>query len=493
MSEFKNKNNLWALVPALLAAAAIAGIFTLGNPEEFMSGDFKITILAVSAGYCLFLVWSLFSMNDRILGGDNSGRRTGMLVVVLIFAFIVRIYIGLMISGYPSDMACWTGWSSAAAGKGFFEVYSDMSFMDYPPGYIYILHILGSIGNLMKIDCGTEAYNLLMKIPSIISDIIMAWILYRLCAKKLLFTLGLILAFAYVMNPLIILDSAGWGQIDAILTLAIAGYLIALYRKNILGASLFFTVGLLIKPQMLFFGPVLAVIFIKYISDRGWGQAIKAFFISVFSSVALFALAVFPFTGDKPWYWIFEKYLGTIGSYNYITLNSANVFGLFGLNWVPTDTVKLGLSLGVWGIIGIVSTVVLYFVLGFINRGKKNIFILTVMLMTGIYAFGLKMHERYLFPVIAILIIAYIYDNKKSILAMFSVLSVAVFINTAQVLAVIHIPPDDLLFKITSGVVVAAYIWIVVFCFVEVAKSVRDSKVNLIEASDKAMGFSQPE
>ncbi|MCD6322426.1 MAG: hypothetical protein J7L77_05310, partial [Clostridiales bacterium] len=362
-----------------------------------------------------------------------------------------------------------------------------------PPGYIYVLHIIGSIGKLTGIECGTQLYNLLLKIPAIISDIIMGWIIYRLCSKKFMYKLGLILAFIYVMNPLVLLDSAAWGQIDSILTLAVAGYLLALYKENIIGATLIFVTGLLIKPQMLFFGPVLAVVFIQYISKAGWGKAIKTFFISLFSGVALFVLVVFPFTGDKPWYWIFEKYMGTINSYDYITLNSANLYGFFGLNWMPTDTVKLGLTLGTWGLIGLVATVVIYFVVGFINRDKKNIFMLTAMLMTGVYAFGLKMHERYLFPVIAILLIAYIYDNKKSILAKFSVLTTAVFINVAQVLAVIHIPPEDLIFKVSSGVVVAVYIWIAVYCFIEAVKSYKDSKINHMETTDEIISFSPPE
>jgi hypothetical protein len=115
------------------------------------------------------------------------------------------------------------------------------------------------------------------------------------------------------------------------------------------------------------------------------------------------------------------------------------------------------------------------------------------MMITGIYTFGLKMHERYIFPVIAILLIAYIYDNKKSILAKFSVLSTAVFINVAQVLALIHIPNDDLIFKICSGLIVAAYIWITVFCFRDAVRSLRDSKVDLMKAADDSMGFSQQE
>ncbi|MCK5757726.1 MAG: hypothetical protein KAH14_01440 [Clostridiales bacterium] len=492
MSE-KRRGYLWTMVPAVLAVVMAVGVFLMDKPEDILSGDYAIVILAIATGYLIFTIYAMYTINEKTLTENTTGKGAGMVIAIIIFALITRIYIANMISGYPTDMLCWTAWSSSASGDGLFQIYSDMSFLDYPPGYIYVLHIIGSIGKLTGIECGTQAYNLLLKIPAIISDIIMGWIIYRLCSKKFMHKLGLILAFLYVMNPLVLLDSAAWGQIDSILTLAVAGYLLALYKENIIGATLIFIAGLLIKPQMLFFGPVLAVVFIQYSIKAGWGKAIKTFFISLFSGVALFALVVFPFTGDKPWYWIFEKYMGTINSYNYITLNSANIYGIFGLNWMPTETVKLGLPLGTWGLIGLITTVVIYFIAGFINRDKKNIFMLTAMLMTGVYAFGLKMHERYLFPVIAILLIVYIYDNKKSILAKFSVLTTAVFINVAQVLAVIHIPPDDLIFKVSSGVVVTVYIWIAVYCFIEAIKSHKESKTNHEETTDEIMSFSPPE
>lgn len=487
----KRKGYLWSLIPAVLAAVMLMGIFIIEKPEELLSGDFAIIILAIATGYLIFAIWAMNAINPKTLTENIKGKGAGMAIVILAFAFIIRIYIASMISGYPTDMTCWTLWSSAAGSDGFFQIYSNMSFLDYPPGYIYVLHIIGSIGQMTGIECGTPTYDLMLKIPAIISDIILGWIIYRLLAKKLMHKLGLILAFLYVMNPLVLLDSAAWGQIDSVLTLAVIGYLLALYKENIIGATIIFIVGLLIKPQMLFFGPVLAVVFIQYVIKAGWGKGIKTFLISLFSGVGLFALVVFPFTGDKAWYWIFEKYMGTINSYDYITLNSANIYGMLGLNWMPTETVKMGLTLGTWGMIGLIATVVIYFTVAFINRDKKNIFILTAMLMTGIYAFGLKMHERYLFPVIAILLIAYIFDNRKSILAMFGVLSTAVFINVAQVLAVIHIPPDDIIFKVSSGVVVVVYIWIGVYCLIEALKSYRESKL-IPENIDEAAAISSP-
>lgn len=481
MSESKYKKYLLILIPVGLIALMTAGIFSLGNPDELMSGDFTVTILGISIIYCLFVIWSLITIDDKALDAGVKSKNSGLLILILLFAVIVRVYIATMIYGYPSDMACWTAWASASAGEGLFKIYSNVSFLDYPPGYLFVLHVIGNIIKLANIEWGTFAYNLLLKAPAIISDIVMGWILYRLCVKNHLQAIGLTVVFLYIMNPLVILDSAAWGQIDSVLTLAVVGYLVYLYKENIIAATLIFVAGLLIKPQMLFFGPVLAVVFIQYAIRNDKFKVLKVYLISLFSGLALFAAVVFPFTQGRQWYWIFEKYIGTINSYNYITLNSANIFGLLGLNWMPTSTVKMGLPLGTWGIIGIAVTVLLYFILAFINKDRKNIFMLTAMLMTGVYAFGLKMHERYIFPVIVILLIAYIYDNKRSILVKFCVLSTAVFINVAQVLVLIHIPPDDLVFKVSSGLVVAVYIWMVVFCFGAVIKSRKQSKGNCIQ------------
>ena len=464
-----------------------AGVFMLGDINaDPQSDEYTAIILLISIWYLIFVI-----LGVAVLGRDDkellqkSGKRVKYLLPVVFLAGIaIRVFIGIVITGYSTDMTCWTLWSEAAAGNGLFDIYADTSFLDYPPGYIYILHILGSIGKLAGIECFTPGYNILLKIPSILADMGIVWLLYRVGSKRLNKRIGFYSAMLYAINPLSILDSSAWGQIDGVLTLLVAGYLIALHKKNIFGETILFVIGLLVKPQMLFFGPVLAVVFILYIKERGWGKSLKIFFISLFGGIALFALTVFPFTGSKPWYWIFEKYLGTIGSYNYITLNSANLYGLLGLNWVPTETVKFGLSLSVWGIIGLGLTTVLYFVLSFLNKNRNNIFMLSAMLMTGIFTFGLKMHERYLFPVIVILLIAYIYDKRDSILVMFGVMTTALFINVAQVLVVTHIPPDDLLFKITSGTITASYLGLVIFCFTSVLKSRKDSKVNLREASD---------
>lgn len=461
----------WVTGPFVVLVLAAIGFFTLGDFKNLLSGDYAKVILGITLIYTLFTVLVGVIIKDDPLTGDSNKRKAGAILAVLFFGLIIRLYIAMSIHGYVNDMLCWTSWSYAAGSKGFFSIYINQPFLDYPPGYLYILHIIGSISKMTGIAPGSDIYNLLLKVPAILCDIAMAFIIYRVCTKRLMQRVGLLLAFLYIVNPLTLLDSAAWGQVDSILTLFVAGYLLMLYKEKIFAGTLIFVAGLLMKPQMLFFGPVLAVVFIKYVLDKGWLKGLKTFLISFLSGIALFALVVAPFTQGRAWYWIFEKYMGTINSYNYITLNAANFYGMRGLNWQPTDTMLGGMSLGAWGMLGLVATIVIFFIAGFMNKDRKNIFMLSAMLMTGIYAFGLKMHERYLFPVAAILILAFIFDNRKAILGMFTVITAAMFVNVAQILAITHAPPEDPMFVLTSAAVVVTYLWMCIYCFKEAVRS----------------------
>ena len=60
-------------------------------------------------------------------------------------AFIVRLIIAPIIEGHPTDIQCFKSWANHAAANGLFNFYATDMFVDYPPGYIYILYILGKI------------------------------------------------------------------------------------------------------------------------------------------------------------------------------------------------------------------------------------------------------------------------------------------------------------------------------------------------------------
>ncbi|MBN2883925.1 MAG: hypothetical protein JXN10_10370 [Clostridia bacterium] len=479
MKAPETKKLIWPVFMATFLILLIIGIFLL--PAGKNSVSFNGLILVIAAIYAAYILFASFEAERDDFNPFSESLKKAIAIMIFVTAagLILRVLIGLAVPGYPADMSCWTAWSQAAAGSGLFSVYENTTFLDYPPGYLYILHILGSVGNMLGIECGSSAYNLLLKIPAILADIGMAWMLFIIGKKEKSIKIGLLIAVLYTINPLTILNSAAWGQIDSILTLAVAGYLILLYRKRIFAATLVFVAGLLLKPQMLFFGPVLAVVFIKHLSEDGIKAGLKTFLLSFTGGAALFVITVLPFSIGKEWTWILDKYMGTINSYPYATLNAANIFGMLKLNWQSLENTFLGLKLSTWGMAGLAFSVTVYFVIAFINKRKDNIFILSALLMTGIYALGHKMHERYLFPIMAVLLFGFIYTKRGATIFIYGLLSTAIFINVAQVLAVTHIPKDDALYRISSLVVVISYIFLLVACTVFSFKSRKEPEAEV--------------
>ena len=65
---------------------------------------------------------------------------------------------------------------------------------------------------------------------------------------------------------------------------------------------------------------------------------------------------------------------------------------------------------------------------------RSTVFLLCAMVLSVIFAFGAKMHERYLYPAIALLLAAYAVDRDARILGTAIMLSASVFLNGALVL-----------------------------------------------------------
>jgi len=148
----------------------------------------------------------------------------------------------------------------ADTGPGTF--YATAGFADYPPGYLYVLWLIGGLGNVLAPFAGgdpTAATTALIKLPAIFADIAVGLVLFlvvrswraprRDADRAALFAAGF-----YLFNPVTWYDSAIWGQTDAFGALVVLLTVAALVRGNSEGASALAVLAALIKPQ---FGIVL--------------------------------------------------------------------------------------------------------------------------------------------------------------------------------------------------------------------------------------------
>ncbi|MBQ8300696.1 MAG: hypothetical protein IJX57_01845, partial [Clostridia bacterium] len=67
------------------------------------------------------------------------------ILVTAAVAFLLRMIIGGMYKGHDTDMSCFIGWSNAVFEHGLSKFYTLEMFHDYPPGYMYVLYVIGAL------------------------------------------------------------------------------------------------------------------------------------------------------------------------------------------------------------------------------------------------------------------------------------------------------------------------------------------------------------
>ena len=69
-----------------------------------------------------------------------------MYSLLLFLGFVVRLLL-VPVSGFKADIAFWKGWGLAVADKGIIWLVNNTNY-NYPPGFAYILDLIGKIYKL---------------------------------------------------------------------------------------------------------------------------------------------------------------------------------------------------------------------------------------------------------------------------------------------------------------------------------------------------------
>ena len=211
---------------------------------------------------------------------DSVGRPdTGtVLAAILVAGLVLRVFIAAVYlpqSGLANDIGSFQAWGQRMADVGPGGFYEADYFADYPPGYLYVLWFLGTVGAALAPLVGQDATGGLVKIPGILSDIGVAWLLFEIARRwggqlvdRTRFrvsaeTLGVAAAAFYLFSPGVIFDSAVWGQVDSVGSLVLLATIYALGRGWTEAGAVGAVLALLLKFQFGFLVPVVAIVGLK--------------------------------------------------------------------------------------------------------------------------------------------------------------------------------------------------------------------------------------
>ena len=424
------------------------------------------------------------------------------LACLLLIGLGVRLLIAFLVRGYDVDIGCFTGWANDLAHSSpsdFYQFYpADNRWnCDYPPGYLWILWLLGGLGRLL----GTGATEIMVKLPPILADLGLCTVLYSECRKRLSQQASLACVLLYALNPLILVSGAAWGQADSLMTLLLALVVLFALRDQWRFALPVYMAAVLFKPQALMFGPLGLAALILSLSKRFRDKkARSALLLDIGLGLWIMLICVLviagPFILHQPVSFLLDLYTKTMGQYFYATVNCCNVYFLLGKNWAdaainisgswipalsyalitlpllavvlrrtslgqirqgnPKEKaflwvpVSVALFFGVLlagmtfvygnvtysslGTVMIAYGVTLMAGLYFLSGDLSNLPLYGAGMLIALCATGSMMHERYIFPAAALLLWAYALKKDTRILWLAVGVSIAGFLNVGCVL-----------------------------------------------------------
>jgi Gpi18-like mannosyltransferase len=411
-------------------------------------------------------------------------KREALIVgVLLLVAFAVRLLL-FPLQGYQNDIGTFSYWFNTAATQGIRPFYTyvmaNVGWVDYPPFNVYIFYLFGSLARAFS----SVDMSFFVKLAPTIFDLATSALIYLFVRKQLTFKQSLIVTALYAFNPAIIYNVAVWGQFDAIYTFFLLLSVMLAIKRKPEASAVAFAVGLLTKPQGIALLPLIAVLIFKKDGLKRLATSIVAFIVTTF-------IVILPFEWTNPVKFLSDIYFGAYGGYKYTSINAFNFWGLFGL-WIPDGNLYI---LG-WALFAAFASLTL-FVLW--KRYKVSGDLLAIyaafLLFFAFFMLPTRIHERYLFPAISMLVLLVPFARKVRLL--YVTLTATLFINQAYVLYYLNmnafIPSGDWVVLAVSVINLVMFIYATVLFLEELrGRRIQDTaepktpeRNNVVEVTHK--------
>ena len=356
------------------------------------------------------------------LRGWLRTREARRLLTLLALALLIRLALAPWFSFF-GDQPAYIYWGSSLRAH-FFDLYSALSrnpnlrlSPQYPPFAMYIFggsvafyHGLAAVFGLPAVSYAHPSRELVtvMKLPAIACDLGVTATIYLLARKRLGQKWALIAAASYAFSPAALIDGAMWGQTDGVVMLPLLLALICAQRGRAVWAGCLLALAVLFKPQSAVFAPLLLVYLWRW---SGRSEALRAVAAAGATGLALCLPYLLPPHFDLL---VYPRVLAR--SLNYYPAASPSAFNLWVVLLIPNRLAQspyLGplspyligyalfgccLALALFQVWRDASPARFYFCAGFLALAFFDVTTLQL--------------ERYLFPTLALFLMASLYDRR---------------------------------------------------------------------------------
>lgn len=322
----------------------------------------------------------------------------------------IRLILVAIAPGHWGDLGTNQGWARTATFQGITTSYTHPlagGTPNYPPLTLMIFAAVGHVFRLIispDFDAATHTFRIFLRLPGIGADLITALLLAALIWKTSSRRAALLAVVIYLVQPAILHDTVIWGQTDSLHTLLLIVSLTALFFRQWLIAGAAFALALLCKVQAIVFLPI----FLLFLRDRRSIAHVTLGFLLASYFVVL------PFAQDHSIYEVTRVYTHSVGYYSLLSMNAYNLwwvlFGESAMKMLDTNMLIGSLSyrwVAFW-LLGLTVCVILWLLRRPLSHPPDSSGFLRAcslaasLIVAAFFLLNTEMHERYLFPFVAL-------------------------------------------------------------------------------------------
>ena len=418
-------------------AAASAPETSSGKFTGFIAGAILIAIV----------IYAFITYLRPLTEDPESGLFPALLVLAGLA--VVKLLVMPYCPGFGPDVGDYQAWGSQIATFGPAHTYAQGFFLDYPPGYLYALWVVGILAH--AIGATGDFYRVIIESPAIVADLVLAILVYAYMRRGGRPEMAFIAMLMVALNPALLFDTVVWGQSDSVMTFVTLLSIVAILGEQYEIAWGLAAIAVLVKPQGLMMLPVLGIWTMLETDFATWIR-------SGIALIAVFVIGIAPFQIGHEWNWIIKLYTSTAAYYHETSVNAFNLMALLGGLRQADSTTFAGVS---FFALGMSLLVPLYAFVAWIlwsGRTPTRLMFASFIAIFGFFMVAPRMHERYLYPALALAVPLAL--EAPEMLAVFAILTITCFINLVYVLhtlnTVVFLDARDGLAMATSALNVVA-------------------------------------
>jgi dolichyl-phosphate-mannose-protein mannosyltransferase len=336
------------------------------------------------------------------------------LAAILFGALLVRLaFLPVFLPGGVGDLETFAGWMQLLLAFGTHGLYSHIApfsgrIIDYPPGFALVLAAIAPLYAPLTLADHRALLLPALKLPAIVADLGLCAITFVLVRRWRPRRDALIAAAVIAFTPATWMLSAVWGQVDSIPVLAFLSALALMFARRYTAGWIALALAVLVKPQTIVSAPLFLVwqIALDGLRPRLAVGPALALVVAYLAAIPFAPSAMPPATFS----WLLGRYQAGVALYPYRSASACNIYTLGG-DFYGSDSVRI-LGVPLWAVAVAVFSVFVS-VIAFVtarrlfpqtNRADRENLLVTAcfIVFTTLFVTNTRMHERYLFPAVAL-------------------------------------------------------------------------------------------